>query len=216
MLRPLALAVCLTAAPPAAACDIALLLAIDVSGSVDAAEYRLQVDGTADALADPQVIEALVAAEAAVSVMQWSGAGMQLTVLPWTRVAVEADALTLSAASRALPRAFDGSDTALGDAILAAAAAFGQAPACRRKVIDISGDGPQNAGGPVAAARRAAIAADIAINAIAIEDIGLSLTAYFRAQVITRQGFVVTARGHSEYPAAIREKLLREIEQPAF
>ncbi len=210
------LVLCLTAAMPARACDIALLLAIDVSGSVDAGEYRLQVDGTADALGDPAVAEALVAAGAALAVVQWSGAGMQAVALPWTRVADAGDVAELAARARALPRAFDGSDTAVGDAIGFSAKLFADAPSCRRRVIDISGDGPQNAGGSLASGRGAAISAGIAINAIAIEDIGISLTEYFRRSVITRDGFVVTARGHVEYPPAIRMKLLREVERPAF
>jgi Ca-activated chloride channel homolog len=216
MIRPAVLILCLTMPPSARACDIALLLAIDVSGSVDAGEFRLQVDGTADALADPAVADALVAASASLSIVQWSGTGMQQVVLPWTTVASLADAARLSDTARALPRVYDGSDTAVGDAIAFSAATFDAVAGCRRQVIDISGDGPQNAGLPLAASRGDALARGIGINAIAIEDIGVSLTEFYRRLVISENGFVVTARGHLDYPRAIRMKLLREIEQPAF
>ena len=206
----------LSVASPVAACDIALLLAIDVSGSVDAGEFRLQVDGTADALADPAVADALVAASASLSIVQWSGEGMQQVVLPWTTITSLADAARLSDVARALPRVYDGSDTAVGDAIAFSAATFDTVSGCRRLVIDVSGDGPQNAGMPLADSRGEAIARGISINAIAIEDIGVSLTEFYRRFVISKYGFVVTARGHLEYPRAIRMKLLREIEQPAF
>ena len=212
----LGIALSLSAASPLAACDIALLLAIDVSGSVDAGEFRLQIDGTADALADPAVADALVAAAASLSIVQWSGAGMQQVVLPWTTITSLADAARLSDTARALPRIYDGSDTAVGDAIAFSAATFDAVAGCRRQVIDISGDGPQNAGLPLAKSRGDAMARGIAINAIAIEDIGVSLTEFYRRLVISEYGFVITARGHLEYPRAIRMKLLREIEQPAF
>jgi Ca-activated chloride channel homolog len=201
---------------PAAACEVALLLAIDVSGSVDGGEFRLQVDGTADALSDPAVADALVAASAALSVVQWSGTGMQTTVLSWTRIATLADVAALANAARALPRAYDGSDTAVGDAVAFSTATFAAVADCRRRVVDISGDGPQNAGLPLSPSRGAALAAGIEINAIAIEGMGVSITEFYRRYVISKDGFVVTARGHLDYPRAIRAKLLREIERPAF
>jgi Ca-activated chloride channel family protein len=80
-------------------------------------------------------------------------------------------------------------------------------------VIDISGDGPENAGFTVGRERRTAERAGIEINAVAIEDMGASapISAFYRRWVITRGGFVITARGLADYPRAIREKLLREL-----
>ncbi|MEL7203729.1 MAG: DUF1194 domain-containing protein, partial [Pseudomonadota bacterium] len=63
----------LFAAVPARACDIALVLAVDVSGSVDNTEFRIQMDGLAEGLRDPSVSEALVVGEAAIMVLQWTG-----------------------------------------------------------------------------------------------------------------------------------------------
>ncbi|MBD3679195.1 MAG: DUF1194 domain-containing protein [Rhodobacteraceae bacterium] len=199
------------AALPARACDIALLLAVDVSNSIDVAEYRLQVDGMADALLDPEIGHAMEQGRIAVSVMQWSGVGAQEISIGWTRITSRADVLALSQQARTMPRAFINSDTAPGEAIDFALKQFAQVPDCKTKVIDVSGDGTENAGTGTAAARRRAELAGVTINGIAIESMGLSITGFYRRSVITRYGFVMTARGHRDYPRAIREKILREV-----
>lgn len=201
---------------PAQGCEVALLLAIDVSGSIDRGEYRLQAEGLAAALEDPEVADALLLSQAALSVVQWSGTGMQTASLPWRRMLSPREVADFAQRARALPRAYTGSDTAVGDALLFAASEFDKVPDCRRRVIDISGDGPQNAGGPLGPQRDAALARGIEINAIAIEDMGSAspITAFYRRFVISRQGFAMTARGLADYPRAIREKILREIARP--
>ncbi len=214
MLRALALSALLPW--PAQACDTALLLAIDVSGSVDAGEYALQMQGLADALSDPEIAETLVRGQSALAVVQWSGAGAQALVQPWQRMLDAGDVAHFAARARTQPRAFAASDTAVGQAIAFSVARFAAVPDCRRRVIDISGDGPENAGFTVGQARQAAEAAGIEINAVAIEDMGQSapITAFYRRWAITRGGFVMTARGQSDYPRAIRAKLLRELAKP--
>ncbi len=211
MLRLLALA--LLFATPARACETALLLAIDISGSIDTGEYALQTEGLAAALNDPAVAEVLVQGQVALAVVQWSGVGAQALVLPWRRMRSGADVVQLAESAARLPRAFSASDTAVGQAISFAAAQFAAVPDCARHVIDISGDGPENAGFTVGRARQMAQAAGITINAIAIEDMGASspISAFYQRQVITTDGFVMTARGLMDYPRAIREKLLREL-----
>lgn len=201
---------------PAAACDVALLLSVDVSGSIDRGEYRLQVDGIADALADPEVADALLLGQVALGVVQWSGTAKQTLSIPWRRMLSPSEIADFATRARALPRAYTGSDTAVGEAIAFSVAQFGAVGDCRRKVIDISGDGPQNAGFPLAPERGNAAAAGIEINAIAIEDVGRSIpiTEFYRRYVVTRNGFVITARGLSDYPRAIREKILREVAKP--
>ena len=162
-------AVALSLTPPAASgCEVALLLAIDVSGSVDPAEYRLQADGTADALADPDVAEALVQGQIALSLVHWSGTRMQDIVLPWRRMLNDAEVTRFAGAARGFDRSFDESDTAVGEALRFAAGTFGAVADCKRLVIDISGDGPQNAGAPLPELRGAVLAAGIEINAIAV------------------------------------------------
>ena len=201
---------------PALACETALMLAVDVSNSVDMAEYRLQIDGMADALSDPEVIDALVQGQVAISVMQWSGVGRQEISLPWSRVATRDDALALAIAARALPRAFVLSDTAVGDAVRAALPRFDAVADCRRRVLDISGDGPDNAGSDPRTAAGLAARAGVTINAIAIEGMGRAVSSFFERAVITPDGFVVTARGHRDYPRAIRAKILREVSAALF
>jgi len=94
---------------------------------------------------------------------------------------------------------------------LVAFESMADAPACARRIIDISGDGPENAGSPTGPARRAAERAGVLINAIAIEAIGVSTTQYYLRNVVTSAGFVLTARRHTDYPRAIREKIKREL-----
>lgn len=198
------------------ACETALVLAIDVSGSIDSGDYRLQVEGLSEALSDPEVIEALVRGQVAVAVVQWSGSTQQALSLSWQRM-LSAEAVALFATrAGSMPRAFKGSDTAVGEGLRFAAAQFDAVPDCRRRVIDISGDGQENAGFTDARARSEAVAAGIAINAIAIEEPGpgIPITSYYRRWVITHGGFVMTARGLQDYAETLRLKLLRELADP--
>lgn len=206
-----ALALALLTALPARACDTALLLSIDVSSSIDLGEYRLQVDGLADALDDPGLIEALVEGQVALAVMQWSGVGAQELVLDWQRMDSPGAVAAFGAAARRMPRAFENSDTAVGDGILFGLRQFGPVADCPRAVIDISGDGIANAGGSTKLARQRAEHQGVILNGIAIESMGVAVTSFYRLAVITRHGFVVTARGHLDYPRAIRAKLRREL-----
>jgi Ca-activated chloride channel family protein len=199
-------------APVAAqACDTALILTIDVSNSVDTVEYRLQTDGLADALQDPAIIDTMVAGGTTIAVVQWSGEDKQTVSIPWTQIRTALDVQSLSQRARQLERAFVLSDTAPGEAILFSLKLFDQVRNCTRRVIDISGDGTPNSGSDVRAARNLAERQGVTINAIAIESMGLAITNFFRSAVITRNGFVMTARTHREYPATLRAKILREI-----
>ena len=200
----------------AGACTTALVLAIDVSNSIDPGEYRIQTDGLADALLDNEVREALVRGSVALSVVQWSGIDSQEVTFPWTRMASDADVVALSERARLMPRAFIMSDTAVGDIIRFASAQFDQVADCARKVVDISGDGTDNAGTDPAAARRRAEDAGIQINGLAIEGMGLSITNFYRRKVITRDGFVMTSRGHSTYAETLKKKIRREVSQVMF
>ena len=214
MLRAALLA--LLTASPGAACETALLLAIDVSGSIDGGDYRLQADGLAAALSDPDIIAALVQDQVALAVVQWSGATEQALVLPWQRMLDEGDVARFAARAASVPRAFTGSDTAVGEALRFALAQFSAVPDCRRRVIDISGDGQENAGFTDAEARAEAVAAATLINAIAIEEPGQAfpITNYYRNWVITPGSFVVSARGLQDYGETLRLKLLRELLTP--
>jgi Ca-activated chloride channel homolog len=200
-------------ASPAAACETALLLAIDVSGSISNEEYVLQMHGLADALGDPDVIAALVGGQDKVALVHWSGLRNQRLSLPWQHLQSAAQVADLAAAIRTIKRPQDHTDTAIGAALYFSLDLFSQVPDCQRHVIDISGDGAENASTSLPAARAEVEANDITLNAIAIEENAedTRLTGYFRRFVITSDGFVVTAQGLTDYPRAIHEKLLREL-----
>lgn len=195
----------------ARACETALLLAIDVSNSIDVAEYRLQTDGLADALRDPEIIDALVQGQVALAVVQWSGVDRQELTIPWERMTSPTDVELFSNRARVMPRAFVMSDTAPAEAITFSISQFDSVRDCRRHIIDVSGDGTANAGADVRRLRTEAERRGITINGIAIESMGLAITGFFQRAIITRDGFVITARGYRDYPDAIRTKILREV-----
>jgi Ca-activated chloride channel family protein len=201
---------------PVLACETALLLSIDVSGSIDGGDYRLQTGGLAAALTDPEVAQALGTGQIALAVVQWSGTDEQALVLPWQRMLTDRDVTRFAARAAAIPRAFSGSDTAVGEGLRFATAQFAAVPDCKRRVIDVSGDRQENAGFTDARARGEAIDAGILINAIAIEEPGPAapITSYYRRWIITPDGFVVTARGLQDYAETLRLKLLRELTKP--
>ncbi len=197
-------------------CATALLLAIDVSNSIDAGEYKIQTDGLADALSDPEIREELVRGQVALSVVQWSGIGRQHVTVPWRRITSAGDVRALSLEAREMTRAFIMSDTAVGDLIRFALGKFSEVPDCARHVIDISGDGSDNAGTDPKSARSLAERQGVQINGLAIEGIGVAITSFYRGHVISRDGFVMTARGHSTYARTLRQKILREVSAVLF
>ena len=200
--------------PAAQACDLALALAVDVSGSVDEQEYRIQMDGLAEALRDAVVAEALVRARAQVMLVQWTGSSRQQVTLPWTTLdsfeAVDAFATRVAADKRV----WRNYSTALGEALGFTLLAFDEVSHCARRLIDVSGDGVSNEGVEPRLLHQRLGAAGIVVNAIAIEESEPDLTAYFYEHVIFGEGaFVVSASGFEDYPEKIRRKLLREVTQ---
>lgn len=209
---------CLIALLPraGAGCETALVLSMDVSGSIDGAEYRLQAEGLAAGLRDPAVADLLIEGQVALAMVQWSGDGQQALVLDWARMRDAAAVARFAAMAEAAPRVFEGSDTAVGKGLSFALAQFGRVADCARHVVDISGDGQENAGFTDARARAEAMAQAVTVNAIAIEEPGggRPITSYYLRWVVTRGGFVVTARGLQDYASTLRLKLLRELSKP--
>lgn len=195
-------------------CDTALVLAIDVSNSVEEAEFRFQVDGLVEALSDPLIGESLVDGQVALAVMQWSGNREQRVSVPWRRMGSQADVDRLAGTIRTLPRAYTRSGTAPADAVRRALALLAEVPDCGRHVIDLSGDGQRNMGLDVSRARDAAVTRGVTINAIAIETTGTVIADFYRSELATPDGFVMSARGHQDYPRAIRRKMQRELSPP--
>ncbi|MCG6904467.1 MAG: DUF1194 domain-containing protein [Rhodobacter sp.] len=195
----------------ASACDLALALAVDISGSVDLDEYNIQMQGLASALRDGVVAEALVRADAVVMLVQWTGSSRQDLTLPWTRMGSFADVEALAQRIESAPRRWRNFSTAIGDALQFTLDQFDDAPACKRRVIDVSGDGPSNEGVAPRSIHRPLRAAGIVVNALAIEESETDLTAYFWENLILGEGaFVVTANRFEDYPDRIRMKLIRE------
>jgi Ca-activated chloride channel family protein len=197
-----------TAALP---CGLALVLAVDVSGSVDTREYRIQMDGLALALRDGIVTDALVDQQAQVSLMQWTGSSRQRQTIGWTALTTRADVLTLADRIETDQRIWRNFSTAIGEAVELAATSFDAVPQCGRRVIDVSGDGVSNEGIAPDTLRAMLTARGITVNALAIETDDTDLTGYFYENLIHgERAFVITADGFADYPDQIRRKLQRE------
>jgi Ca-activated chloride channel family protein len=194
------------------ACDTALVLAVDVSGSVDQREYRIQMDGLAEALADGVIAEALVGSRAQVALVQWTGSGRQEVTLPWREMTGFSAIETLRQEITIAPRAWRHFSTAIGEALMTSAALFEQVPLCSRRIIDVSGDGVSNEGLLPKQTHAALSRMGVTVIALAIEGADDDLTGYFYENVILGEGaFVTTADGYLQYPDKIRQKLLREL-----
>jgi len=192
-------------------CDLALVLAVDVSGSVDEQEYRVQMDGLATALRDGIVTDALVDQKARITLVQWSGSSRQVQSIPWTTIRDASDVAGLANAIESDPRHWRNYSTAVGEALALSIDLFEEVFDCKRRVIDVSGDGISNEGPLPATFRPFLRAQNITVNALAIETDDADLTAWFFENLIHGEGaFVITAAGFEDYPAQIRRKLQRE------
>ena len=215
-----AIAVVLCAAGPARAeptqVGTALVLLVDVSGSIDSDEYLLQKQGIARAFRDPAVIKAVwnqPFGRMAVTVVEWSDSTN--IVIPWTMVEDELTALRLASMFDDVVRTSRGS-TSLGGALVFAIDLFTSC-GCEpmRRVIDVSGDGLNNSGPlTAAAARDLAVAAGIVINGLPITGDGsdAGLQEHYENEVKGGDGaFVIEANGFDDFGRAMRQKLVLEI-----
>lgn len=194
------------------ACALALVLLMDVSGSVSSDRYELQHAGMAQALTDPHVQHVLVSQSGgmAMTVIEWSD--RRQTVVPWRMIHAGNDVSAVAETLKGAQRSMTGS-TAMGDALADGIAAFGRAP-CEpvRKVIDISGDGRNNDGSTSPDDMRArARAKGITINGLPIRGDEPDVADYYRGHVITQDGFVIEASSFDDFAVAIRYKLLMEV-----
>jgi hypothetical protein len=233
MPRPLmaafTIAVSLLASPTARAetVDLQLILATDVSISVDNEEFRLQREGYAAAITNPMVLAAIERGPhnaIAVSFIEWSGPRAQRVIVDWTVIRNDDDADEVAGRLREMPRSFADA-TAIGSAIDFAMKHFETSGIeSRRRVIDISGDGDSNVGRPVEYARDDAVRAKVTINGLAIVNehpafgfIGHIQPAggigeYYRTRVIGGpDSFVLKIDGFDSFAEAITRKLVTEI-----
>lgn len=217
---------------PAAAAegtDLLLVLAADVSRSVDYQKFQLQREGYAAAMTDPRVIEAIRSGphgRIAVSFVEWSGFGAQKTVIGWTVISDEASARAFGSVMLEAPRSF-ADRTSISGAIDFAVQQIETAPySAERRVIDLSGDGTNNAGRDVELARNEAIGKGVVINGLVIlserpipwnpehTNPPGGLANYYRDHVIGGPGsFVMTAEDFKSFGRALTNKLVAEIAQ---
>ena len=230
VLRRLALRVALSLAPlmlmalPASAqteVDLALVLAVDISYSMDTEEQALQREGFAEAFRSPLVHEAIrggLVGKIAVTYMEWAGASDQKVIVPWTILDNPESLMAFSdkIANTPLRRA---QRTSIASAIDYSVDLLEKSGlAATRQVIDVSGDGPNNQGRIVTQARDDALAKGIVINGLPLMlkkpgylDIP-ELDAYFRDCVIGGQGsFMIPVRDREQFPQAIKTKILLEV-----
>src|SRR3954470_16588607 len=196
--------------------DLALVLAVDASGSVDQFRFELQKQGYVAAFRHPRVIGAIQTGPTqaiAVIMMQWTGPALQVTAVPWTKISDAASANAFADAIARAPRALFGGGTSISGAIdTSMALLFDNPYRAARRVIDISGDGSNNRGRSVNQARDEAIAKDVGINGLPILTLEPDLDRYYRDNVIGGPGaFVIAAKDYETFADAILKKLIAEI-----
>lgn len=211
-------------ASPAASegCGLALVLAIDVSASVDEEEDLLQRTGLAHALLAPEVKDAfLMGAPVALHVFEWSSNSSQVPLLDgWRLIESEAD-LIRAAHVIGTSRKHDidqlHPSTGMGRALAYADRAFETAPPCRRRVVDVSSDGYSNEGPDPEVVYASGLLDGVTVNALIIGGPlgGQLLLDYYEEEVLHGpDAFWVLAEDYEDYARAMRRKLLRELHEP--
>ena len=212
----------------AAGVDLEVILAADVSRSIDDGEFDLQRKGYAAALSDPRVLQAIrgrPGAAIGVCFIEWSGDEDQQVVVDWNEIRDEEDAGGMAAAILAAPRSFMGR-TSISAAIDFAMAHFATSKwQAARRIIDISGDGTNNSGRPVIEARDDAIARGVTINGLAIindkPNLGYSahtqppggLPLYYQQNVVGGpNSFLLVVKDFNSFADAMAQKLVKEID----
>lgn len=226
---PWSLAALLGVASPVLAgeCRLALVLALDVSTSVDEPEEQLQREGLAHALTSPEVVRAFLAGDpVALYIFQWSGVASQAPMLPgWVIVDSAEDLVWAAQVLADNERVNSRSKTAIGAALTHASEAFSAGPACHARTVDVSGDGRSNDGVQPYEVYRAHSLDGVTVNALIVGEVsdigsqnyeqGRRLVAWFEAEILRGPGaFWIMADGYEDYERAMRVKLLRELGPP--
>lgn len=203
--------------------DVALVLAADSSGSIDDAEFRLQRRGYAEAVTDASVLAALTSGfhgAVALAYMEWGAPESQHTIVDWTIIDGQSAAETFAARLLAAPRVAFGYNS-ISNALDHAGGLLESVPALpTRRIIDISGDGPQIGGLPLFDVRAGLLADGVTINALVIVSegggyrgpAGIPLDEHYRRDVIGGPGaFVKSVASRAEMADALKEKLILEV-----
>jgi Protein of unknown function (DUF1194) len=200
--------------------DLALVLAIDVSYSVDSFEHRMQMEGFGAAVQSPEVVEAIRKGKhqrIAVTIYQWSDEFNQRVLVPWRVIASEADAKKLGDYLAIGRRDVSEGGTAISASLVFGSTLFNTAPLADRKVIDLATDGRNNIGRPAHEARDFVVGQGITINGLAVSNEWKQLAGYLEKQVIGGSlSFVEEARSYDDFGAAMLRKLVREITGPGL
>jgi hypothetical protein len=209
--------------------DLLLVLAVDVSRSIDANKFQLQREGYAAAVADPHVLEAIGTGRTGrigLTFVEWSGVGAQKVVIDWTTIGDADSAKGFGDRLLEAPRSF-ADRTSISGAIEFAMGQLDKAPyEAARRTIDVSGDGTNNAGRDVAMLRDEAVAKGITINGLVIlSDNPMSwnpdhtnppggLANYYRNNVVGGpSAFVMVAENFNSFGQAIIKKMIAEVAQ---
>lgn len=198
------------------AVDVALVMAIDASGSITGQDLDFQRRGHAAAFRDPAVRQAVAAGpqgRIAVMLAHFSGPGSFTPAVPWTLLAGPADAAAFAERVEAAPLPAGGGSTALGSCVVAAVDALDRCPwRATRRTVDLVSNGFNNAGTGPLSARGYAQAAGVTVNALVILDEYAWLESYYRDTVMAGEGaFVMVADGPASFAQALRAKLVAEI-----
>jgi hypothetical protein len=231
-----AVALLLAGAPPAGAqgenVDLLLVLAADVSRSIDVAKFQLQREGYASAITNPQVLDAIRSGPTgriAVCFVEWSGVASQRLVIDWTPVGDADEARRFSDGIVEAPRSF-ADRTSISAGIDFSMDQLERAPfTSKRRAIDVSGDGTNNSGRDAGAARDDAIVKGVTVNGLVIlsetplvwnpehTNPAGGLAEYYRRNVIGGpNAFVMVAENFSSFGAALVKKLVAEIADASF
>jgi hypothetical protein len=225
ILRSLFILCLLTVAARAEPVDLELVFAADGSGSIDTEELRLQRKGWADALTSPEVLDGIrnggAAGAIAVAYMEWGGPSSQVLIVDWHVIRDEAGAKVFADKLMSAPRGATGYNSISNAIDFSVRLVESNAHEGTRKVIDVSGDGPNMGGRSLETARADALAKGFTINALAIRRPGsgrpggpggMPLEDYYAQNVIGGPGsFVETADETQPFAVAARRKLLTEI-----
>ena len=192
-------------------CAVALALLMDTSASVDKRRFELQRDGTAAGIESAEFARSLeLVGPVAIVVVQWSNTST--VVVPWTVVSNAKDASEVALRLRGSERV-ETKNTGIGDAVFSQVLRFRSAPCVPTvKIIDVSGDGPENIGMRARDARDVAVSEGIRVNGLPIvtsDEPGLA--EYYATSVVTPDGFSVVAEGWDTFTEAMRRKLVLEM-----
>ncbi|MGB5865760.1 MAG: DUF1194 domain-containing protein [Sulfitobacter sp.] len=204
-------------------CRLALVLAMDVSSSVDATEDTLQRSGVVAALTSPDVEAAFFASDlpVALAMYEWSGRYNQELILDWTLINNRADLVRAAEVVAASKRSHNDFPTAMGYALGYGAQMLERAPQCLRKTLDMAGDGHSNEGFPPSSAYREFAFDGVTVNGLVVNAADfegeVGLMDFYRDEVIYGPGaFMIVAQGFDDYERAMRRKLERELTPPAI